>query len=760
MNRWAGMLADLPATAQRLIARHQRVSLPRSCPADERLRRLRAALCRGTAVRAVYLALTPDERAAIQDLRARRGGIRPDELARRFGALRPWSQLADDPRPRTIAERLVLLGWLIPRPAAPHNPAHLLVPPELRQWLPCPLTLPTLGPAPDSPGVAPVLAAASALLLAAASDPLPLRADGRLRSAVRRRLGALLAADLGDPASLLTFTLPLLVQLGLLSPYGGVASVTPAATPFLGLSLAERLERLRNAWVGLPAPDPWVLVLRVDPRGIDWPTLRRRLIAWAEALPIGQVVPADGLFAALRAAFGPLADAQTHGFRRVRRVPWGDQRAAQVWEQSARGPLTWLGFLAHSSSGCGDDKVSGCGDDEVLGCGDGGLSAPQQLHSSHNSTAPQPHSSHSSTAVLYRPALIDGSDNRWIYADPGQLRVPYGAGERDLLGLAPGLSLECSNRSSATYRLDAASLARAAAHGQRIADGRTLLQRHAGPEPGCWLAESAWTPPTVQIAPVLLVQASDPAVLERAARQRTVRRRLARRLAPGLALVNPEDAGALTRALERQGLAAALERPDPVPVTSAADLPPGTRAALLVACAFFRRHGPATTPLAPPEGLEQRLRGSLPPPLRAAADSALRDLALPQPPAADPIPWEPPVLPEPATLLRPANAIIPIANPQVRLRQAIATRQTVTLRYCDAAGAETERLVRPLDLYQQGAHWYLQAHCTLADAERTFRVDRIVDVWSCRVVEMKAQQPASPTPPHVHHPPGFPSPTK
>lgn len=51
MQIWARMLADLPPTLQRLIARSQRISLPQSCPASERLRRLRAALYRRTCTR-------------------------------------------------------------------------------------------------------------------------------------------------------------------------------------------------------------------------------------------------------------------------------------------------------------------------------------------------------------------------------------------------------------------------------------------------------------------------------------------------------------------------------------------------------------------------------------------------------------------------------------------------------------------------------------------------------------------------------------
>ena len=50
MNRWAMMLADAPPTLQRLIARRQRISLPRSCSAEECVARLRASLCHARTV--------------------------------------------------------------------------------------------------------------------------------------------------------------------------------------------------------------------------------------------------------------------------------------------------------------------------------------------------------------------------------------------------------------------------------------------------------------------------------------------------------------------------------------------------------------------------------------------------------------------------------------------------------------------------------------------------------------------------------------
>lgn len=53
MNIWVQMLQEVPASVQRLIARFQRISLPRRCPPAERHRRLRQALCHAHTVQVV-----------------------------------------------------------------------------------------------------------------------------------------------------------------------------------------------------------------------------------------------------------------------------------------------------------------------------------------------------------------------------------------------------------------------------------------------------------------------------------------------------------------------------------------------------------------------------------------------------------------------------------------------------------------------------------------------------------------------------------
>lgn len=278
MNRWALMLAEAPPTLQRLIARHQRISLPRGCSAAERLARLRGALCHARTVRERFFALPPEAQAALQELRAAPRGLAPDALAARFGPLRPWSEIAAASAPQSLSEQLVLLGLVLPRPASHRHPARFLLPPEVRAWLPRPLALPDHGPAP-APAPPLALRAARLILLAVAEHPLPLRADGTPRVESLRLLAARLAVPEPEAAALCRWLWPLLTGLDLLAPHGAAAALAPAGQRFLARPGCEQLDLLRAAWVRAPQPDRWLCGLGVVLRGLDWPLLRRRLLA-------------------------------------------------------------------------------------------------------------------------------------------------------------------------------------------------------------------------------------------------------------------------------------------------------------------------------------------------------------------------------------------------------------------------------------------------------------------------------------------------
>ncbi len=62
------------------------------------------------------------------------------------------------------------------------------------------------------------------------------------------------------------------------------------------------------------------------------------------------------------------------------------------------------------------------------------------------------------------------------------------------------------------------------------------------------------------------------------------------------------------------------------------------------------------------------------------------------------------------------------------LGEAIYSNRKIFIRYIDGEGHETERWITPKQVMGLSDYVYLQAHCHLRNAERNFRLDRIVEV--------------------------------
>jgi hypothetical protein len=833
MNSWAKMLAETPSTLQRCIARAQRVSLPRGASPDIRLERLRAAFCHARTVQVTYFGLPPNVQAAMQELRGQPGGIAPEELAARFGPIRPWSQIAQNLKPQTVSEQLVLLGWLLPRPAAPYHPPRYLLPPELRAWLPQPLVLDEMGIAPPAP-VAPALHAAAVVLLACAEQPLPLRRNGEPRAASLRLLTARLApASQANAQALFRFVLPLLIDMGLLAPHGAAAVLAPAGARFLSKPAAWQLARLRAAWVRAPRPDAYLRPLLLEDRGMDWPLFRRRLLAWAAALPTQRLLDPQPLYAALAASLGPLADAQTHGFRVVERVPWRPKRASAIWDAALRGPLTWLGSIAwdeaasHSAPHCFATPAAG------LDIAD---TDADQCRIDAASPLPDAHASPPST---------------WRYGEPGVVHIPHADLNTAVLRLMPYARWHGADATQTSYQITAATLRAALSRGHDTSVLWVLLERYAGPLPLSWRETFAVPSPAVHLIHGAVIWSDQPAVLEQAAQSRNVRRYLQTRLAPGVALVDPQRAATLTRTLERRDLA--VEQRGCPTAAPPAQFTAAECATLLATCAVYRRQAPDGVAPGVLDALEERLRAALPAALRTAttgcalphqetldltapdvfsatngelrpsnlsamviekdivlstsdteadsqelleqqADSTTQDLhtgsfrrliahvgtslhtrnsrweaarlaaygsivrcllapmllcgfvswlllaTFGRRPRLNAAHVEDTPLPSTKASALPGRAssdqecvtdtdtsVAPVFV--FELRRAIAQRRAIAIAYQAAdEHTPTRRIVRPLLLEGHGPHWYLHAYCTLRQAERLFRVDRIHEV--------------------------------
>jgi DNA polymerase-3 subunit epsilon len=62
------------------------------------------------------------------------------------------------------------------------------------------------------------------------------------------------------------------------------------------------------------------------------------------------------------------------------------------------------------------------------------------------------------------------------------------------------------------------------------------------------------------------------------------------------------------------------------------------------------------------------------------------------------------------------------------LEEALRANRKVFLRYVDGYGSESERWITPLDVFAQCDYIYVRAFCHLREAERQFRLDRVIEL--------------------------------
>lgn len=70
----------------------------------------------------------------------------------------------------------------------------------------------------------------------------------------------------------------------------------------------------------------------------------------------------------------------------------------------------------------------------------------------------------------------------------------------------------------------------------------------------------------------------------------------------------------------------------------------------------------------------------------------------------------------------------PTVDVPALIQEALRGNRLLYLLYLSDQGEKTERLVRPLAVTGSGGEVLLQAHCLLRDAQRSFRIDRILDM--------------------------------
>ena len=63
-----------------------------------------------------------------------------------------------------------------------------------------------------------------------------------------------------------------------------------------------------------------------------------------------------------------------------------------------------------------------------------------------------------------------------------------------------------------------------------------------------------------------------------------------------------------------------------------------------------------------------------------------------------------------------------------QIKTAVLEKRVLCIRYCNTAGEETQRLIRPIRLAFKSRSWYLQAFCLSAQDFRLFKLSRMLSV--------------------------------
>jgi hypothetical protein len=270
-------------------------------------------------------------------------------------------------------------------------------------------------------------------------------------------------------------------------------------------------------------------------------------------------------------------------------------------------------------------------------------------------------------------------------------------------------------------RLTPASVTRALERGGDAQDLLAALARYTTPpltpEQRATLQSWADEATPLTLRPCILLEAVDPDQMDGLWGQRSIRSHLGQQLADKLTTVQTPDPEGFIQVLRRHGL----------PVRSLLSsngrdmdpLAPGD--ALWLAVAFLvHAHLARRLSLTsvPPAAVLDRLTSSLNPATLAAAQNAAAAAIARLDEALDG--------PAPLTPTMTRDAVLH------RLEAAIQDGESLHIRYWSAwRGEITERCVQPQRIEWRGDRAYLIAHCHLRGAQRTFRLDRILDVTQC-----------------------------
>lgn len=633
--------------------------------------------------------LPPDQSQALAALAQRPDPMPLTQFQAHFGPIRlhrPWRK--EEPRhpwrtPLSGAEDLYYRGLVFVIPPAAGLPLSVILPAELRARF----QQPQGPPLDQQPGHANACVLLDMTLFLAYLQQVDLQpVHGRwLAPQHCQRLGACLAPPLNSAGlrserhlPRLAFAHYLAERLNLLVVAGGLLKPSPAAAGWLAQDEPALLHSLWRAWL---APDEANRELwrrfHLPGHSLRRPAdFTRRLIRH-----LAQDVPGD---LATRLIVADL-------------LPWWEHELAPdslqtLVTETLAGPLAWLGVVQPVA----DAAPSPTPHLTPLGAWLAGRSeiAPAVA-------APTPLPADEEMAIDLAQA-----------AQPSRLAVFSLSAWSEL---TPGPCL----------RVTPASLARALAQGADLPNLFLLWQRFVAPplsqeqqgQLRAWADSLRW----VDLLPALLLHSPSAAIMDALWANRAVRPHLGQRLAPDLASVSSPDPDRLARALQSLDLILPARRLPVQPASARQDqqisLSPDDCWWLVAAGLVHRLVASRLGLPAPPSAALAVAQQALDPAQQAAAQAVAEavDRALehaidgpPDPPAA-----------------------LPLEQIEQHLLAALEAGDALQLRYWSPWRAETtQRRVLPLALQWRGDHRYLIAHCLSVNAERTFRLDRILDLSS------------------------------
>jgi len=267
-------------------------------------------------------------------------------------------------------------------------------------------------------------------------------------------------------------------------------------------------------------------------------------------------------------------------------------------------------------------------------------------------------------------------------------------------------------------RLTPASMARALERGGSLQDLFAVLARYAAPPLTTTqrntLQEWALKAISVTLRACILLETANPDQMIELWSEKNIRSHLGRQLTAQLAMVQTPDLENFIRTLRRCGLLVrSLLSVNGEGIDHLASGDAFWLAVAFLVHAHLARRLSLTS--VPPAAVLDRLSPSLGPAGLAAAESAAEEAIARLDEALDgPAPLAP-AMPQEVLLSQ--------------LEAAIQTGESIHIRYWSAwRGEITERLIEPQHIEWRGDKLYLIAYCHLRDAERTFRLDRILEV--------------------------------